>query len=334
MAVFLNKFNPFKLLFSSLFKQETPTELFDKTTAYNYSDSNLTTEQKIELEKRRRYQAYMTLDYFLSLVTYFDFFSEDSFLIAQKAKELGQVFEKSVVTSDLLLVPFFQLNTEMSEILKNYGIEEKKVGKLISISQSNSNEKSNSSQKDNSSEKSPGGIKRVIRNIFLSSKIPFVAKKLVVLNPTKYSYEIHQLFEKAAENALLRFKTPVISSEILLITMLEAKKSKVGKLLKKCLKTESNWYTFRYALLKRLHTQELAIRTDIPKNYQYFAYLLKTQLSEAEFKTVLEKESLLPSVLLFRNFLIEDILQWDFYEALQADIKLSIKSKSTRKYSK
>lgn len=322
MAVFLNKFNPFKLLFSSLFKQETPIELFDKTTATNYSDSTLTTEQKIELEKRRRYQAYMTLDYFLSFVTYFDFFSEDSFLIAQKAKEISQVFEKSVVTSDLLLLPFFQLNTEMAEILKNYGIHEKKVGKLISISQ------------NNSSEKSPEGIKYNIKNVFLSSKIPFLAKKLVVLNPTKYSYEIHQLFEKAAENALLRFKTPVISSEILLITMLEAKKSKVGKLLKKCLKTESNWYTFRYALLKRLHSQELAIRTDIPKNYQYFAYLLKTQLSEAEFETVLEKESLLASVLLFRNFLIEDILQWDFYETLQADIRLSIKSRSNRTYSK
>ena len=321
MAVFLNKLNPFKLLFSSLFKQETPIELFDKTTTTNYSDSNLTTEQKIELEKRRRYQAYMTLDYFLSFVTYFDFFSEDSFLIAQKAKEISQVFEKNVVTSDLLLIPFFQLNTEMSQILKNYGIDEKKVGKLISISQSNS------------SEKSPEGIKHTIKNVFLSSKIRFLAKKVVVLNPTKYSYEIHQLFEKAAENALLRFKTPVISSEILLITMLEAKKSKVGKLLQKCLKTESNWYTFRYALLKRLHTQELAIRTDIPKNYQYFAYLLKTQLSEAEFETVLEKESLLASVLLFRNFLIEDILQWDFYETLQADIRLSIKSRSTRTYS-
>ena len=318
MDVFLNKLNPFKLLF----KEDAPIELFDKTTACDYSDSNLTTDQKIELEKRRRYQAYMTLDYFLSFVTYFDFFSEDSFLIAQKSKELSQVLEKKVVTSDLLLIPFFQLNNEISTILTNYGIHEKKIGKLISISQSNS------------SEKSPGGLKRFIRNVLISSKIPFIANKLIVLKPTKYSYEVHQLFEKAAENALLRFKTPVISSEILLITMLEAKKSKVGKLLKKCLKTESNWYTFRYALLKRLHTQELAIRTDIPKNYQYFGYLLKTQLSEAEFQTILEKDCLFSSVLLFRNSIIEDILQWDFYEALEADILLSIQSRSKRTYSK
>jgi len=46
------------------------------------SISNLS--EKIVIEKRKRYQTYMALDYILSAVTYFDFFSYDTFQIVKK----------------------------------------------------------------------------------------------------------------------------------------------------------------------------------------------------------------------------------------------------------
>jgi hypothetical protein len=70
------------------------------------------------------------------------------------------------------------------------------------------------------------------------------------------SYELNLLFEKSAENSLTRFKTPVITPEILFITMMEEKHTKVGKIIQKFLKTDTNWYLLRYKLIKMIHYQE------------------------------------------------------------------------------
>jgi hypothetical protein len=322
----------FPLFFSTKYKQikkffkkvPTQNETFKEITiepieSFSYIDPNLSLETKIEQEQRRRYQAYATLDYLLSVVSYFDFFSKDSFIIAKKAKELSQIFNKKSITSDLLLLPFFESNSQIKILLEKHGIQEQEVGEIIS-----------------SANKIPNQSVRVktvnwVKNLFIRIDIPMLAERLIIPTETKYSYEIHQIFEKAAENAVLRFKTPVISSEILLITMLEAKKSKAGKLLKQLLGTESNWYMFRYSLMKRLHSQELAIRTDVPKNQQYFAYLLKTQLSESEFDMLMEKDCLLPGILLFRNHMVADLLQVDLQEHIKMDILGSIKSRSKKR---
>ena len=85
--------------------------------------------------------------------------------------------------------------------------------------------------------------------------------------------------------------------------------------------------------MKRLHQQELAIRIDLPTNYQYFAYLLKANLPELQFDTLLDKDCLLPGVLLFRNTLISDAVKFDLYRELKKDIIASIKSTNVRTYS-
>lgn len=318
-----NKYNQLKNFFIDV---STNDDKIDQLTlnqieSYSYIDLSLPIEQKIEMEKRRRYQAYMSLDYLLSVVSYFDFFSLDSFNIAKKAKELTQLFEKKIVTSDLLLLPFFEYNLEIASILEKYGINQTELTEIIFDTQKT---------KDNNIFRN--SIK-VVKNFLINIDIPIVSEVLIVSKETKYSYEINQIFEKAAENAVTRFKTPVISSEILLITMLEAKKSTVGKLLKQFLKSDTNWYMLRYSLMKRLHNQELAIRTNVPKNQQYFAYLLKTQLPELQFDTLIEKDCLLSGVLLFRNNIISDIIKVDIYKELKADIVTSIQLNNKRKYS-
>jgi hypothetical protein len=318
-----NKYTQFKTFFVGPSLEENKIASFDlqQMQPYSYIDANLDINQKIELEKRRRYQAYMSLDYLLSVVTYFDFFSFNTFQIAKKSKDLTQLFEKKVVTSEFLLLPFFEYNLEISTLLEKYGINEKEVSDIIcKITKTGEESFSTTSLKS-------------IKNFCINIDIPMISEMLIISKETQYSYEINQIFEKAAENALSRFKTPVVSSEILLITMLEAKKSKVGKLLKQLLKSETNWYTLRYSLMKRLHNQELAIRTDVPKNQQYFAYLLKTQLPELQFDTLIEKDCLLPGVLLFRNNMIADIMKLDIYKRLKSDISSSIKSTTGRNYS-
>jgi hypothetical protein len=51
--------------------------------------------------------------------------------------------------------------------------------------------------------------------------------------------EMNQLFEKTIDNALNRFKTPVVTPEVLFITLMEERTSKAGKIIKKVLKTDA-----------------------------------------------------------------------------------------------
>ena len=145
--------------------------------------------------------------------------------------------------------------------------------------------------------------------------------------------DIDLIFEKAAENALNRFKTPVITPEILFLTLLEEKNSRVGKLLKNIIKTDTEWLVLRFKILKKLHNQEVEIRREVSVNQQYFAYLLKIQLSDKEFEKLLEKKVLENSVSLFRNLLVLEILNVNIFNVLLKDIKHSIRLNNTRKYS-
>ena len=149
----------------------------------------------------------------------------------------------------------------------------------------------------------------------------------------KYSHEVNKIFEKAAENALVRFKTPVISPEILFITIIEEKNTKAAKIIKKFLKDDVDWYLLRYKLIKRIHNQESNIRSEVIKNQHYFAYLMKIQLTDFEFNKLIENEALAKGVSLFRNTLISTILKIDIFEEIKAEIRVSMKLTNKRSYS-
>lgn len=301
----------------------TDTKL-DKTIAPDLIDSleyPKTIAEKILIEKRRRHQTYMALDYFLSAVTYFDFFSSDAFKIVKNAKYLAQICEKSV-TSELLLLPFFSYPSHVSVILKDFEITEAMIETVVASLQK--------TKKENFFQKQKKFIKQTFRNV----KGFFVRETLALNQNVKYSHEVNKIFEKAAENALSRFKTPVISPEILFITIIEDKNSKASRIIKKFLKTDVEWYLLRYKLIKRIHNQESNIRSEVIKNQHYFAYLMKIQLTDFEFNKLIENEVLAKGVSLFRNTLISKILKIDIFEEISEEIYTSMKITNKRSYSK
>lgn len=296
----------------------------DKTIAPDLIDSleyPKTIAEKILIEKRRRHQTYMALDYFLSAVTYFDFFSSDAFKIVKNAKYLAQICEKSV-TSELLLLPFFSYPSHVSAILKDFEITEAMIETVVASLQK--------TKKENFFQKQKNSIKQTLRNV----KGFFVRETLALNQNVKYSHEVNKIFEKAAENALSRFKTPVISPEILFITIIEDKNSKASRIIKKFLKTDVEWYLLRYKLIKRIHNQESNIRSEVIKNQHYFAYLMKIQLTDFEFNKLIENEALAKGVSLFRNTLISKILKIDIFEEISEEIYTSMKITNKRSYSK
>jgi|TARA_B110000091_G_scaffold172141_1_gene185316 hypothetical protein len=265
-------------------------------------------KNQIKSERRRRNQSYQALDYIISRVTYFDFFSADAFNIAKYGKYFAQILNKKTVTSEILLFPFIYCDSNLSLLLKKYGIHDKIFDHL-----------SLKLEKQLKTKKQFGFLNRSERNL-INENIP-------------YSIEVNLLFEKAAENALTRFKTPVITSEILFVTMMEEEHTKIGKLLKQTLLTDSEWHILRYRIVKSLHSNESAIRSEVSKNQQYFAYLLKTELPEKEFNKLIEDESIVKGVEMFRNVLIKEITQINIFKLLTNEIKKSIKVTNNRKYS-
>ena len=271
---------------------------------------------KIKQEKRRRHQVYSLFDFYLSSFTVFDFLSFDSFHLIKDAYLLSKLANKEKIGTDFLLLSFFQKDSILLKTLNEYGLDDNFVQNLIKklLPQKYSNAKE--------------------ENEFFTSfsKLEFLEKKDLSQN-ILYSQELYKLFEKSAENALIRFKTPIISSEILFITLMEDKNSIGGKLIKEYFNSNSEWFLLRYRLMKQLHSHESTIKGDVSKNQQYFAYILKTKLSERLFSKLIGKEKLNEAVNSFRNFIFKDILEINIFELLLDEIHKSIELNKNRKYS-
>ena len=294
---------------------KTKRDILTPVIFSDHIDSEKTVKQKIQLEQQRRHQAYTALDYYLSLTTYFDFFSFDSFEIAKEAKYLTQVEKKKIVTSDILLLAFLSKHLKISEILNSFGItNERMVEELGYFSNAEDT-----------------FFESLLKSFQISFPISF--KSLIFNSKIEYSLEVNSLFEKAALNAIQRFKTPLIGTEILFLTLLEEEKTIAGKILKKFFKTDFDWLSLRYDLIKRIYSQESQIRTEVGYNQEYFAYILKTKLSDFEFEGLIASGNFLQSVSSFRNQLISEALKIDIYKSLEEEVYESLKRKREKKFS-
>jgi hypothetical protein len=148
-----------------------------------------------------------------------------------------------------------------------------------------------------------------------------------------FSFELHKLFLKSSENCLDRFKTPIITPEILLVTLMEKEESTVSRIMRKKVRNETEWYVLRFKLLKRLYYQEINVRNQVPENQRLFAYLLKTQLSEKNFETLIKKKLLAKAVEIFRDVLIKDLLKHNLFESFDYETYISISMGPKRYYS-
>jgi ATP-dependent Clp protease ATP-binding subunit ClpA len=305
-----NFLNFFKNFYSQSFISpflEKKTDIVTPIVFSDHIDSTKTIEQKIQLERRRRHQAYTALDYHLSLTTYFDFFSFDTFQIAKEAKYLTQIEKGKVVTSDILLLAFFSKHLKIAEILHTFGMTKENILEKVS---------SFSNEEDNI-------IENWIKKFQISFPISF--QSIIVDSEIEYSLEVNRIFQKAAENAFERFKTPLIGTEILFLTLLEEEETLAGKIIKEFFPSDFEWFSLRYELIKRIYNQESMIRTEVGSSQEYFAYLLKTRFSDFEFESLISNGYFSQSVLSFRNQLISEALKIDIYKCLENEVYESMK---------
>jgi len=282
-------------------------------------DPKKTKAEKQKNERRKRNQVYAALDYLLAQTSYFDFFSITTFQIAKYSKYLAQIVEETIVGSDFLLLAFFSTNSPVCDILKKYKLTQQNVGEIL--------EKSYKKIPPTPLKKKMNFITKFFQTIGTFFPFNQINQQSIYLSSKIiYSLETEQIFEKTAENALTRFKSPVITTEMLLITLMEEKDTKAGKIIKSFLENETEWYLLRYALLKRVYKQEAYIRAEIPRNLQYFAYLLKIKSSDTDFEGLIAKNQLVRGVSLFRNEVIRQVLSINIHDVLRKDVYKSIRA--------
>jgi hypothetical protein len=267
--------------------------------------------QKIKNEKRRRNQLYISLNYLLNSGSYYDFFSKDSLKLALKTKGLSSLFNKKIITTDLFFLAFFDKNLGFKPLFKKYFIKKD----ILKIFFSKTNSITSISEK--------------VTDFFSH----FFDKNFLPTEETFFSQEIELLFEKASINACERFKTPIISPEILFVTLMEEKNTNVFKLIKNLTGTDTNWHLLRYQLMKRIHYHESMIRSEVSINQQYFAYLLQIQLANPQFNRLIEEKLLSEAVSLFRNTLVSLTLNENIFDTLFTEVLDSITLSNFRKYS-
>ena len=284
--------------------------------------------EKIKLEKRKRHQIYTTLNYLRSHKNKFDFFSYDAINILKLSKEITKKFQQEKLTPEILLLTFFNSESELTDILRKYNLTFPIIKRYLihghQLSEDISQEKFR--QKQNKF------AKLSVLNAINTLQTSFKKKILVTSSPT-YNYEVKKILDKAIENAY-RFKTPVITPEILFLTMLEEKATTSGKLLHLLLGNDLNWNLLRYEILKKLHHQETQVQGQIFKNTRYYAYLLKIEMVDEQFEKLIEKQDFPYIVSAYRDLVVSKVLDCDLFDTLEKEVKYSIRAhKKNRSYS-
>lgn len=253
--------------------------------------------KQINHEKRKRNQAYVALDYFLSLSTISNYFSEELINLILETEAIAKIGNQEIITSDCFLISLLTKNQVFRILFQQCGIDLKNFIFL-----------------ENISDKQSRSLK-IFQDSFKNDKKNSLFKN--------YSYEFLTLIEQASKNALIKYKSPVLTPEILLITCLEEKKSKIRSHLEKAIQTELQLSLLKFKLLKKLYLQENAIKHHIPLNYLSFAYLLKSHISYEEFEHLRGSQVQASATLFFRNNIIAQILKFNIFKYLKKDIYMS-----------
>jgi hypothetical protein len=267
--------------------------------------------EKIKNEKRRRSQIYHLLDYVVSPLSYYDFFTKDAFHVATQTLVIASFFKKKIVTSELLLFAFFSQKNEITSLLKQYGIFPEPLYQMI---------KSVDSSYDLYSE-----MKERFYGVDMDN---FDETK-----PKRFSQELEFIIRDTVKNARVRFKSPIISSEMLFLTLMEDKTTRAYQIIQQMLQTTTNWYLLRYDLIKRIHAEESFLRTQIPINQQYFGYLFRLTTKDIVFKRLTEYNILEDAVFSFRNNFVSSLLTQDPWKLIRKEVLNTIKVTNFRRYS-
>lgn len=292
------------------------------------------TKVLIKKEKRRRSQVYNTIEYYNNMPSFAYFYSQDLINILSCSQIWSNLLldhsrqNKAQVNSEDILHSFILCDSDLEQLLGEYGLNKELIFRTINIpSNKGSNTLPFSRLISNISARIPKIPDKVYKYLGIEKTIKETLPKLNI----SFDPELIPIFEKSIIDARYRFKTPVITPEIFLVSLME-KKCKASDIIRSFINNEKDWYLFRYKLFQRIHFEESEIMKRVPKSQRYFAYLLKSRLSHLYLSRLIELNLLKEGVHCFRTKLVEEALEKDLFLKIKKDILYSL-SVSKRNYS-
>jgi len=300
-----NILNDLKEKLSTIYPDFEDIKLYDEKKWFR----KLTNKKFREI--RRRLHFYTNLELLASRITIFDVMNKETFSILLHAKRIAKRYNFEEVNEEILLLAFLSGKKEINKLFKKSELNKNAIYQEFLTT-----------------------YKLPTRNIFqkignfILEKI-FLEKQPLLDKKFNFSTGCLDLFFKAAENTLERFKTFVITPEILFITLMEKK----IPLLLKGLDNKKKWYILRYILLRRINTEEILVQSKVKSNQFLYIYLLKSKLRQRTYNLYIGGKRRRVLYLPFRALLSPTVLKWDRLKFLEAQTRRSIRINSILRYS-
>lgn len=310
-------------------------------------------------EKRRRNLANFVFSRILQQPTYFDFFSEDSIKSLVLAKKIAQILKEKEVSEDALYLSLcLNVDTTIYNLLEKNAISKALIIKSF-LAQEKFKEYPLALKKtieqqiseilstfifEDAKEIAKKSVKSFFNDteaslskIFLKKRQRKIKKRKLVtkyfarlfffsksLKQITFSFNSFSFFEQAMKLASEKYKTPIITTDILTLSLLDS--SKVQSINKRIANMPSALEEVKYTLIRSLYDNELAIKEENAKNLHYFCYLLKVVSSEQLFHKVARKEDLLLTgnlslkALSIRDFLVKKMVRAKFLKLIENEV--------------
>lgn len=147
-----------------------------------------------------------------------------------------------------------------------------------------------------------------------------------------FAPELKKVFETLLKSTS-KFKTPIMTTEMLLLAIMENPTSNAGKIMSHLIPSKTNWLLLRFRLLKRIREEQIAIGN--LEEMRYFGILLQREINDYQLHRLMETKNLEAATWIFRNETIGYVMDSDvprreedmLVEAV-LDLKLEMKASS------
>lgn len=270
-------------------------------------------------EKRKRTQIYKALDLYLSLETKIDFFTIDTINILLKAKIIPFLLDKKELTSDMIIYGFFTKNSRrFLKWFKSVNFSKTSVKKYLGKKWGKPLTKKEFIYYKILCYFNYFNYK--LEKFFFKSINPstYFNKSIEDLNTINYSLELRKILNNIVKKARFKYRTPVISSNMLFLELLEETESYSRKLFKKLIPNVKSFLTLRYKILTEIYKTNVYIHTMIPKNRLFYIFYGQISLPEQVFQTMVSRPMRLQAYALkLRNALIKKALSYNYTKYLK-----------------
>lgn len=284
-------------------------------------------------EKRKRLQIQESLNYYLSAFSSYDFFSSEVIEMLNQSKILTLILNTDTLTSDMVLHTIFDMkNNKVKRYFKQMNITKKKSERYLLKKWG---QKKSLSDSLTFIDKLKNKFLKKITKIFRVNLISVKNEDMEKVEKVKFSEELLTIIDKAIKKANVVYKTPIVSLDIFLMTLLEEKGSHSRDLFINLIPDLRSLLQFRYKMLMHIYKTEKRLYNIIPKGLLVFDYLLRREFTSDLFCSMtFDPHIHYLRVLRYRNKLISKVLSYKYPEVVKSEIikEILYKPKKIKNY--